>query len=805
METFAIRGLTFSYPSQGRRALDGVSLTIGQGEFWVLCGPSGSGKSTLLRQLKTVLTPHGSRTGEIVFDGQPLERYDQRQQSQRIGFVQQSPEDQIVTDKVWHELAFGLESLGLDTSTIRRRVAEMASFFGIQSWFYRDVSQLSGGQKQLLNLAAVMAMQPSVLILDEPTSQLDPIAAGDFLNTLGRINRELGTTILLSEHRLEDALPLADRMAVMDQGQILFAGPPREVGAALRKENHPMFLAMPTAMRVWAAAPDGGERCPITVREGRQWLESFALDHPLSPLPPEEEHAAFDGAAIQARELWFRYEKDTPDAVKGLSLTVDRGEFVALLGGNGTGKTTTLKLFAGLLKPYRGQLQLRGSVGLLPQEPQTLFEKKALGEDLKSLLEEMKISPEEGKARLAQAAALCRLDGLLERHPYDLSGGEQQRAALAKLLLLEPDILLLDEPTKGLDARFKRELARILNALTQRGVAVLMVSHDIEFCARYAHRCALFFNGEIVTQGTPRAFFSGNSFYTTAANRMGRALSPQAVTPEDLMAVTGGTPPPEPPEPELPPPARPPEKSAGEEEQGKAPTRRKPSRRAIFSAALTLLLIPVTLLVGQVYLPVERYYFTMLLVLLECMLPFFLIFEGRKPQARELVLVAALCAIGVAGRAVLAILPQFKPVVALTVIAGVALGGETGFLVGAVTMLVSNALLMQGPWTPWQMFATGIIGFLAGLIFQRVRPTRLKLCCFGAAATILCYGGIMNFQSALQGSPGVLEPGVVASYYLTGFPMDCVHAVATWIFLWFGGEPMLEKLERVKVKYGLLQ
>lgn len=805
METFAIRGLTFSYPGQGRRALDGVSLTIRQGEFWVLCGPSGSGKSTLLRQLKTVLTPHGSRTGEIVFDGQPLERYDQRQQCQRIGFVQQSPEDQIVTDKVWHELAFGLESLGLDTSTIRRRVAEMASFFGIQSWFYRDVSQLSGGQKQLLNLAAVMAMQPSVLVLDEPTSQLDPIAAGDFLNTLGRINRELGTTILLSEHRLEDALPLADRMAVMDQGQILFAGPPREVGAALRKENHPMFLAMPTAMRVWAAAPDGGERCPITVREGRQWLESFALDHHLSPLPPEEEHAAFDGAAIQARELWFRYEKDAPDAVKGLSLTVDRGEFVALLGGNGMGKTTTLKLFAGLLKPYRGRLQLLGKVGLLPQEPQTLFEKKTLGEDLKSLLEEMKISPEEGEVRLARAAALCRLDGLLERHPYDLSGGEQQRAALAKLLLLEPDILLLDEPTKGLDARFKRELARILNALTQRGVAVLMVSHDIEFCARYAHRCALFFNGEIVTQGTPRAFFSGNSFYTTAANRMGRALSPQAVTPEDLMAVTGGTPTPEPPEPELPPPARPPEKSAGEEEQGKAPTRRKPSRRAIFSAALTLLLIPVTLLVGQVYLPVERYYFTMLLVLLECMLPFFLIFEGRKPQARELVLVAALCAIGVAGRAVLAILPQFKPVVALTVIAGVALGGETGFLVGAVTMLVSNALLMQGPWTPWQMFATGIIGFLAGLLFQRVRPTRLKLCCFGAAATILCYGGIMNFQSALQGSPGVLEPGVVASYYLTGFPMDCVHAAATWIFLWFGGEPMLEKLERVKVKYGLLQ
>lgn len=883
METFAIRDLTFSYPGQGHRALDGVSLTLGQGEFLVLCGPSGSGKSTLLRQLKTVLTPHGDRTGEISFEGKPLDSYDQRLQSQRIGFVQQSPEDQIVTDKVWHELAFGLESLGLDTPTIRRRVAEMASFFGIQSWFYKDVAQLSGGQKQLLNLASVMAMQPSILILDEPTSQLDPIAAGDFLATLGRINRELGTTILLSEHRLEDALPLADRVAVMDRGRILFAGPPREAGAALQGENHPMFLAMPTAMRVWAAAPDRGERCPITVREGREWLELFALRHPLQPLPSEKCHMVFDDSAIQARELWFRYEKGAPDAVKGLSLTVKHGELLALLGGNGTGKTTTLKLLAGLLKPYRGQLQIQGKVCLLPQEPQALFEKKTLGEDLRSLLESTEMPPEEADAKLTRVIGLCHLNGLLARHPYDLSGGEQQRSALAKLLLLEPDILLLDEPTKGLDAQFKRELAQLLSALSERGTTVLMVSHDIEFCARYAHRCALFFNGDIVTQATPRAFFSGNSFYTTAANRMGRALSPQAVTPEDLMAVTGGVLPPEPPDPEPALPTRPPERAGKEVNREKLPwwrklaaflsisialafvlqfaglldlsalmaragltnraaqqifyygglcaalmtlafsvarkkavpeyltkpaaERRRPSRRAILSAALTLLSVPATLFVGQVYLEAEKYYLTMLLVLLECMLPFFLLFEGRKPQARELVLVATLCAIGVAGRAVLVMLPQFKPVVALTVIAGVALGGETGFLVGAVTMLCSNVLLRQGPWTPWQMFATGIIGFLAGLFFQRgwLRPTRLSLCGFGAAATLVCYGGIMNFQSALQGSPGVLEPGVILSYYLTGFPMDCIHAAATWIFLWFGGEIMLEKLERVKVKYGLLQ
>ena len=225
-DTFTIKNLTFSYPEQAQRALDDVTLTVKQGEFLVLCGPSGCGKSTLLRQLKTVLAPHGRKTGEIFFEDRLLETLDQREQSRRIGFVLQSPENQIVTDKVWHELAFGLESLGCDTPTIRRRVAEMASFFGIQTWFYKNVTELSGGQKQLLNLASVMAMQPSVLILDEPTSQLDPIAASDFLATVGKINRELGTTILLTEHRLEDAFPMATRVAVMDHGRLLCTGTP---------------------------------------------------------------------------------------------------------------------------------------------------------------------------------------------------------------------------------------------------------------------------------------------------------------------------------------------------------------------------------------------------------------------------------------------------------------------------------------------------------------------------------------------------------------------------------------------------
>ena len=317
MAAFEIRDLTFYYPEQGRETLQNVSFTVEPGQFVTICGPSGCGKSTLLRQLKTVLAPHGVRTGEILFAGRELDGIDQREQSARIGFVQQSPENQIVTDKVWHELAFGLESLGYDTATIRGRVAEMASFFGIQTWFYKNVTELSGGQKQLLNLASIMAMQPSVLILDEPTSQLDPIAASDFIATVGKINRELGTTIIMTEHRLEDVFPISDRVLVMDKGRLIADGSPAEVGTMLKGEGHSMFLAMPTAMRVWAAVPNDAP-CPITVRDGRDWLADFAAEHEFAPVPPAKVVRRSDENAIALEDIWFRYEKDMPDVVKGL-------------------------------------------------------------------------------------------------------------------------------------------------------------------------------------------------------------------------------------------------------------------------------------------------------------------------------------------------------------------------------------------------------------------------------------------------------------------------------------------------------
>jgi len=865
----------FIYPAGDRPALDAVSLELSRGSFFVLCGPSGCGKSTLLRSCKTALAPHGTRTGRILLAGTPLPDLSPAEQSRRVGFVGQSAENQLVTDKVWHELAFGAESLGWSSDVIRRRVAETATFFGIQNWFYRDTASLSGGQKQLLNLAAVMVTEPELLILDEPTSQLDPIAASELLQTLARLNRELGVTVLLTEHRLEEALSLADTAAVLDEGRLLCVGTPTAVGEALKSAGHGMFLAMPTAMRVWAAAKSDAP-CPVTVRQGRDWLTGFAGDHDLLPLPPEPARNPGADTVLEARGLWFRYEQGGPDVLRGLDLTVKKGEWVALLGGNGAGKTTLLKLLAGQKTPWRGSVTASGRVGLLPQDPQTLFVKKTVREDLAELLG--KKPDEAARRRLERLTDLCRLGPLLHRHPYDLSGGEQQRCALAKVLLAEPELLLLDEPTKGLDAEFKQQLAAILEQLIAGGVAVVMVSHDVEFCARFAHRCALVFDGAVTAAGTPRDFFAGNRFYTTGANRMARELLPRAVTAEDLIAACGGEPPPAPALPEagktppLPAADTAPEKApplpawrkllavlagltalaaavraasvtdlsalvtvagvtalgadqwaciltviaalavlalaVSRREDRRAlppPERRRLGRRTVLAAALVLLLIPLTLLLGQGLLRGRRYYFIALLILLECMTPFFLVFEGRRPQARELTVIAVLCAIGVAGRAAFFMLPQFKPVLALTVIAGAALGGETGFLVGAVTMLTSNVLFGQTPLTPWQMFAMGLAGFLAGVLFfrGRLRRTRLTLCVFGSLAALL-YGGIMNPAAALTASAELNGPTLL-TYYLTGFPLDCVHAAATWLFLWFGAEPFLEKLERVRVKYGLLE
>ena len=630
MKIIEVKNFSFRYANGDRDSLENVTLDVEEGTFNVLCGKSGCGKSTLLRQLKSDLAPYGSKSGRICYYGQNLTEIDHRQQSQEIGYVLQNPENQIVTDKVWHELAFGLESLGYDTPSIRLRVAEMASYFGIHQWFYKNVSELSGGQKQLLNLAAIMAMHPKLLILDEPTSQLDPIAASDFLETVRKINRDIGTTVILTEHRLQDVIPWADKVYVLDQGGLLTQGTPGEIGEFLKEKHHGMFLSMPVPMQIYAEV-ESDLPCPLTVREGRNWItqvmqkarhdkleqvchdreqllnESYndemnvekhdrafeknnefestktddftqnsstdinidtnevnsksnsKLHKTLNTLRSKIPHMSkeFETPAIQVKDVWFRYEKDGRDVVQDLNLEVKQGEFYALVGGNGTGKSTTLSLISRVRAPYRGKILLngvdirrytdtqlyRGYLGVLPQNPQSMFIRKTVREDLYSIIggAKEKKSPEyTASMKKAEAiegiVSLTRLEGLLDRHPYDLSGGEQQRLALAKVLLLQPRLLLMDEPTKGLDAEYKQELGEILKKLQEHGITIFMISHDVEFVAEYADTTGLFFEGNIVTSKKTRDFFAGNNFYTTAANRMARGLFPEAVTGKDVVS-----------------------------------------------------------------------------------------------------------------------------------------------------------------------------------------------------------------------------------------------------------------------------
>lgn len=541
MGLFEIDNLTFAYNGAEQNAVSGVSLCVNKGDFVLVCGKSGCGKTTLLRLLKPALAPVGKRTGSVTFCGTDIAKLDDRTAASAIGFVMQNPDDQIVTDKVWHELAFGLESLGESSDVIRRRVAEICGFLGLTDIYGKRTCELSGGEKQLLNLASVLVTNPDVVLLDEPTAQLDPIAASSFLQALKKLNEELGLTVVLVEHRLEESFAMANKVVIMDEGKVVFASSPEDIGELYNNDKLvcDIFEGLPAAVRLFKAT-NGVGKCPLTVRDGKRYVEAnFGKNM--------NDRYAVQGCkgdvAIEVANGYFRYERDGADVLDNLSLQVYANEILCIFGANGAGKTTLLRILAGTKRLYKGKYRLwgkkikeygnnlyRDNLTAMPQNPQNLFVKNTVRADLAELAALVGYGKTEQAQAVADVMAQTGVTDLAERHPYDLSGGEKQKVALAKVLLTRPKIVLLDEPTKGLDAYSKRQFAEVMARLKADGKTLVVVTHDVEFAAVVADRCAMFFDGKIVSVADKYAFFAENRYYTTAFARITRENFADAVT-----------------------------------------------------------------------------------------------------------------------------------------------------------------------------------------------------------------------------------------------------------------------------------
>ncbi|MDY3938281.1 MAG: ATP-binding cassette domain-containing protein [Oscillospiraceae bacterium] len=539
MAHIAVKDLSFTYPNSTKKALDNINMEIEPGQFILVCGASGCSKTTLLRHFKSVLTPHGKREGRIIFNNKELSEIPEKEQAEKIGFVFQSPEDQIVTDKVWHELAFSLESLNKPNDVIALRSAETAGYFDLGDKYRSDVNTLSGGQKQLLNLASVMTVTPEVLILDEPTSQLDPIASDNFLSQIKKLNDDLGITIIISEHNLERVFSMADKVAVMKDGKLLSFDTPENTAKSFGNKTSDFFLSLPSSAQIAVMASFDG-KTPLTVKEGRQALIANGITDKKTDLISSNEIKNKESKkerVLEIDDVFFRYNRYSPDVLRNLSLDVNRGEILCVTGGNGEGKSTLFSILSGMTSPYSGKIKagkksmkpsdLRNKTSLLPQDVSVLFVKDSVIDELKEVKKKNGETPSDEE--INKTAELFEIDNLLKSHPFDLSGGEQEKLAIAKILLTEAEIYLFDEPTNGMDPTFKLKFGEIIRELKKSGKTFIIVSHDIEFSATFADRCVMFFDGRVVSDSEPREFFSGNSFYTTTANKIVRSVFPDCI------------------------------------------------------------------------------------------------------------------------------------------------------------------------------------------------------------------------------------------------------------------------------------
>ena len=593
MKIIEVRDFSFRNANGSRESLSHVSLDVEEGTFNVLCGKSGCGKSTLLRQLKSDLAPFGSSSGKICYYGRDLKEVGHRQQSQEIGYVLQNPENQIVTDKVWHELAFGLENLGMDNVTIRKKVAEMSEYFGITGWYDREVSKLSGGQKQILNLASVMVMQPGILLLDEPTANLDPLAAIRFLDVVKRINQELGVTVVMVEHNLEHIYADADRIIAIDKGRVAANSSPKKAAADIITAGSFLIEGLPVASRLYSGynKKNGNsvvsynnvnidsnnknnhilsDEIPLTVKEGRRWYVNYKKVYGKDITKDKDKINNFAGKSIindkvikkdvlednitgnknkkrigfikknnlenkssrkntdnientvcQLKNVSYSYNKKLPYIIDGVDVSFKEGKITAILGGNGAGKSTMLKLIAGIIEPVRGKIISNKRIIMLPQDPKAVFTEVSVEEELAEVLMDKgngiynNMPMEDKREIVEQIIEEFGLNDIRKNNPYDISGGQQEKLAIAKVLLLKPEVLLLDEPTNGLDPYFKKTLGKLLKKINADGVTIIIVSHDLEFVDSFCDDVIMLFDKKVAAKDSTHKFLRDNMFYTT--------------------------------------------------------------------------------------------------------------------------------------------------------------------------------------------------------------------------------------------------------------------------------------------------
>ncbi|MFA9458746.1 ABC transporter ATP-binding protein [Halalkalibacter sp. AB-rgal2] len=547
MALIEMTNVSFRYPNEAVNALDQFSITIHKGEFIVVAGPSGCGKTTFLKLLKRELTPVGDMAGTIQYKGQQIEEWNEADRSNEIGYVFQNPENQIVMEDVLSELVFGLENQGTEAVEMRQRIAEMVHFFGLEHLLHKETITLSGGQKQLINLASILLLKPKLLLLDEPTSQLDPVQAKEFLQFLRRLNEEFGMTIILVEHRLEDVFSLADRVTLLSEGSLAYEGKTKAVIEQVWTNQDSRFLSyLPSISRLFYHfhLEGSSKGFPITVKEAQNWLSHLAIDEAKQAgnieLTKEEKGCTL----LQVKSIHYKYKKDSPLILKNLSLGVWESDFLAVVGGNGSGKTTLLKCCANIMQPLKGKVKWKNkslpsykkkewinAVGYLPQNPLLCFMAETLEEELLTIASRFNL--DYAHERIETLTRDLGIQSILKKHIHDCSGGEQQKAALATVLLTEPKLLLIDEPTKGMDPISKRVFAKLLKQLHQNGMTILMVTHDIEFVAEHAKRCAWLFDGEITSIGQAEDVLKGNYFYTTTINRVTREAAVPVLTLEE--------------------------------------------------------------------------------------------------------------------------------------------------------------------------------------------------------------------------------------------------------------------------------